>query len=170
VNLDQARQELYAKIFKKCDCENAEKRKHVLSNGRFQIKMFCPVCGKRGPALKVQSGDENLPELDPELADKIFQLKSERFQRELEQLKSARVQEMQFEYHEYLKTDKWKEIRARVLRRDNYLCRGCLVERATCVHHISYANITDELCFQLVSLCKACHDKAHRDRGDNNAA
>jgi hypothetical protein len=68
-------------------------------------------------------------------------------------------------YSGYLTSPEWKAKRDSCLRRDNYLCQGCLKAEAAIAHHLTYENIFDELLFQLVSLCRACHDKIHA-KGD----
>ena len=64
-------------------------------------------------------------------------------------------------YARYLATSDWQIKRQQVLKRDNYICQGCLTNKATEVHHLTYDNVTDELLFQLVSVCRSCHDKIH---------
>ena len=64
-------------------------------------------------------------------------------------------------YARYLETSDWQIKRQQVLKRDNYICQGCLTNKATEVHHLTYDNVTDELLFQLVSVCRSCHDKIH---------
>lgn len=63
-------------------------------------------------------------------------------------------------YREYLKSRKWKKIRARVLRRDKGLCRLCETRRATQVHHRSYdvATMKGDRLEALYSVCRQCHD------------
>lgn len=58
----------------------------------------------------------------------------------------------------YLASDEWKWRRQMVLERDNYLCQGCLTNRATQVHHLTYKHWRNELLFELVSVCDGCHD------------
>lgn len=65
------------------------------------------------------------------------------------------------DYHQYLRTEEWKRKRQAVLVRDHYLCQGCLLRRAVDVHHTTYSHIYRELMFQLVSLCRECHDAVH---------
>lgn len=65
-------------------------------------------------------------------------------------------------YNEYLKSEKWYNIRKLVLKRDNFLCQGCLESEATEVHHKNYVHLFDEILFDLVSVCKSCHIKIHK--------
>jgi 5-methylcytosine-specific restriction endonuclease McrA len=62
------------------------------------------------------------------------------------------------EHNDYLRSNKWHEKRDAVLKRDNYLCQACLIHRATQVHHLSYEHWRNEPLFELVSICKDCHD------------
>ena len=66
-------------------------------------------------------------------------------------------------YAHYLRTELWKEIRARVFDRDNGRCVRC-TSHATCVHHQSYhsAVLNGEDDTFLHSLCEPCHTLVHR--------
>lgn len=69
-------------------------------------------------------------------------------------------------YKEYLASEEWKAIRARVLSR-HPKCRGCQ-GRATQVHHLAYVAVVllglrDIL---LASICKACHEHIEYDGED----
>ncbi|MCE5329647.1 hypothetical protein LLG07_04885 [bacterium] len=64
-------------------------------------------------------------------------------------------------YLKYLNSFDWKIKRINVLKRDNYLCQGCLKSKATEVHHLNYNHIYNEFYFELISLCKDCHEKYH---------
>jgi hypothetical protein len=59
----------------------------------------------------------------------------------------------------------WQTIKRRVLQRDRRICRCCWFQRATEVHHHSYADdvmrgLNDVL---LSSVCKDCHHLIHYD-------
>jgi hypothetical protein len=59
-------------------------------------------------------------------------------------------------YSEYLQSDHWKEIREQAMLRDRNTCQICS-EKATEVHHLTYAHRDNEFLFELVSLCHNCH-------------
>ena len=68
-------------------------------------------------------------------------------------------------YNEFLQSDVWHQMRARVLARDQNLCQaalqGCL-RRATQVHHTSYSLHNALGCqpaYDLVAICVPCHEK-----------
>jgi 5-methylcytosine-specific restriction endonuclease McrA len=61
-------------------------------------------------------------------------------------------------YNEYLKTPAWLVKREAVLKRENYICQGCGKARATQVHHLTYERVGVEMLFDLVAICKTCHD------------
>jgi hypothetical protein len=66
-----------------------------------------------------------------------------------------------FNYREYIQSKEWKEKAKLVRRRARGLCEGCLTERATQVHHLTYDNLGNELLFELVALCGECHNRIH---------
>ena len=75
---------------------------------------------------------------------------------------------MEFDY----KSAKWKRKRAAILRRDKYLCQECKkygrCREAVTVHHIKHADTNPELAYadgNLESLCQACHNKKHPEKG-----
>lgn len=70
------------------------------------------------------------------------------------------------------KSKKWKKKRAVILRRDKYLCQECKKygrkREAVTVHHIKHVDEYPELAYNddnLVSLCNACHNKMHPEKG-----
>lgn len=69
---------------------------------------------------------------------------------------------------DYASDRRWRKLRERVLRRDQYLCRECRrfgrITEATIVHHIWPVEDFPEYAFSawnLISVCHGCHDKFH---------
>lgn len=67
---------------------------------------------------------------------------------------------------------KWRRKQQLILRRDGYLCQDCKrygrTTQATTVHHIKHADEYPELEWDndnLISLCSACHNKRHPEKG-----
>ena len=68
-------------------------------------------------------------------------------------------------YEEYLASELWKEIRARILKRDFNLCKRC-GDLASQVHHRDYKKKTlaGKNDSALWSLCGGCHRFISRNR------
>jgi hypothetical protein len=91
----------------------------------------------------------------------------QRWQDEAQQRRDAWTKESQErhkEYEAYLLTDAWRKKRNAVFERDKYICQACLVNRAVSAHHLTYDNLFNEPLFDLVSICKPCHDAIHEAR------
>ena len=67
-------------------------------------------------------------------------------------------------YHEHLASDFWHALRQKALRRDNWLCQGCLDAAAEHIHHLTYDRLGHELLCDVVSLCTDCHKICHPHR------
>lgn len=65
------------------------------------------------------------------------------------------------EYQEYLRSPRWRDKRAAVMRRAKGRCEYCRDRRARHVHHVTYARIFREPLRDLAALCVRCHKKAH---------
>lgn len=61
-------------------------------------------------------------------------------------------------YNEYLSSPQWRARRRLVLARDNYTCQACLLAPADEVHHLTYAHVFNEPLFDLISICRRCHE------------
>src|SRR3990167_2176370 len=60
----------------------------------------------------------------------------------------------------------WGEIRERILKRDDYVCRICKTDGSGSslnVHHIDWDRSNNES-INLVTLCKTCHQSVHQER------
>lgn len=68
-------------------------------------------------------------------------------------------------------SSRWRRLQKAVLKRDGYQCQCCkrygrMVE-ARIVHHIKHVDEYPELAYvpeNLISLCDACHNKAHPEK------
>lgn len=66
------------------------------------------------------------------------------------------------DYREWLRTShEWRQLRARVLKRDNWTCQSCLEAEARDVHHETYALGRLPPAMYLYSVCRPCHDLLH---------
>lgn len=74
------------------------------------------------------------------------------------------------EYARYLASDVWRRRRDKVMERDGGQCQGCLSRPASDVHHLTYRHLYAEFAFELVSLCRACHERVHAEACEIDAA
>ena len=69
---------------------------------------------------------------------------------------------------------RWKAKHKQIMRRDKYLCQHCKrygrLREAKVVHHKKHVDEYPELAYEddnLESLCNACHNKEHPEKGGN---
>lgn len=74
--------------------------------------------------------------------------------------RSAKVVERD-EYEQYLGSLVWRRRREKVMQRAGGQCEGCLSNQATDVHHLTYAHVYAEFAFELIALCRVCHERVH---------
>lgn len=146
-----------------CAHEQHELRMRRIEGGGIQYRRQCLRCGGSvGNAVSQANVRELPPPWDADLP-----LKWSESRRAIAlQRRDAEVERRREEYAAYLLTPQWRTKRQAVLERERYRCQGCMVGRATEVHHTTYANVGDELLFQLVALCEPCHRKAHHSEED----
>lgn len=154
-----------------CMYGNHKYEDHVWTtqNKRKVVSSICKFCGhKDHGGLKSLKNKDKLPNGDNLLAAyELLEKNTYVFFKEKHEAYKKKTEELHFnkrktQYNEYiLNSEEWKILREKILKRDNYLCQGCLTNTATQVHHHNYKNFTKELCFELISVCKPCHDKIH---------
>ena len=162
-----------------CTHSNTSIRKRTIKGGSYQYCRQCLNCGQRvGLAIskkEVLSLGQKLSAFNDDLLQSYLLSKQSNYDAIYEKFKIKDIElakdfgvdgkynkERFFEiYKNHLNSEKWQKIRDKVLKRSNNICEGCMEEEATTVHHISYNDVGDELLFQLVALCKKCHDKCH---------
>jgi 5-methylcytosine-specific restriction endonuclease McrA len=62
-------------------------------------------------------------------------------------------------YNEYLASPEWASKRLRVRARDYGRCQLCNSDCFLDIHHLTYNRVGDEALFDLVTLCRNCHDE-----------
>jgi 5-methylcytosine-specific restriction endonuclease McrA len=144
-------------------------RKRVYQDGKHVVGLQCLRCGRW--AIKPSAAIANprsLPDYDAGLPERWQALFRERYaQQAAESARQAEQEKKEWwaKYDRYLKTPKWAGKRAKVLARSGGLCESCLENRATEVHHLTYAHVFDEPAFDLRAVCSYCHDRlTARDR------
>lgn len=154
--------------------------KYPIANGGFQVRQQCKSCGNiKAQAIGGFSQEERLklPLADVAKRDQYQQALNEAWGM-MHQARSngklAKINDLKDDwfkrYSIYLHSPEWRAKRELVLRRDNYKCQCCLTALATQVHHKSYEFVDlkgSEPCFDLVAVCKPCHDKIEGMKANN---
>lgn len=78
---------------------------------------------------------------------------------EVEAERRAEAERWWARYNEHLASPEWQRLRRLVFERSHGLCEGCRVEVATQVHHLTYAHVGEEFLFELVAICRPCHER-----------
>lgn len=148
--------------------ECAHERKHLTldpdRNGNNRFRWQCLTCGESASRFIAKDkviadgyAIEKLPLFDNELRERYWQAEQDRRDQEWSDGRAERVEA----YREYLSSPRWRLKAWRVMERARGICEGCLVNRATQVHHKTYAHRENELAYELVALCNECHKVAH---------
>ena len=161
-----------------CDHNLKEPRLRRTSDGRTMIMDQCLVCGvgrggahaKRNFQVAPAPWDEDLPKMyESERTKRYDDLEDKYVALVLENERglTEKTSVWHAEYQAYRRSEAWQRKRALVMLRAGGKCEGCLMAPAEVVHHLSYQNMGDELLFELVALCPACHDKAHPEHNES---
>ncbi len=155
-----------------CDCVQGEIRRRQLANGVVIHVRQCLNCGGMRPVAKASLSTIQLgaPFVDLALRERWEEQQSEFWRRRSDAYKEERQVESDTwwrAYNAYLKTVEWAAKRAAVLDRAAGVCEGCRRQRPTQVHHLTYDHVGQELLFELVAVCNACHSILH-PRGVTN--
>jgi hypothetical protein len=147
-----------------CHSPNMQYVRFKQINDTYVLRMQCFTCYQlNGKAFKKTevSNFDSLIEAMPEMTMNERWQEKDRF---IKFINENKYRISQNNYSIYLSSDEWKAKRKEVLKRDSYICQGCLTENATEVHHTTYSNIGNELYYQLVSLCSDCHERVHNPK------
>ena len=74
------------------------------------------------------------------------------------------------DYLEYIRGEKFKELKMERLKLDEYKCQICFKkvdEKTSHCHHITYLRVLNEKISDLSTLCPCCHKKLHEFHGKN---
>lgn len=167
---DELRQDLAEHSEKSCKHENQHLVRHVIRGGSKQVKMQCLTCGATlGQAVSQKSAPENIPDADYSLQQKYKNQRALDYNaifRKHFQIQKSKISKWDSEYQDYLKSSEWREKRELVIRRAGNICEGCGKAPIEEIHHLTYTRVKREMLFDLVGVCKSCHDKIHADSTD----
>lgn len=147
----------------RCTHEHQELRRRMFSDGAQHYVMQCMECGTQIRAVgKSDPKIRALYALPPEFDDSITPSYWERRVNRIREASAARLADRRATYHAYLESQAWRNKRGQRLRVDDWLCQakldGC-TRAATDVHHLTYTHVGNEPLFDLVSVCRACHEQ-----------
>lgn len=158
-----------------CDCANTAIRQRTQSNGVKIYALQCLTCGRQLRAVSKLAPEilemPNRVPFDESLRSRWETLQTEHYARQRQSREDARTRKDSAwwrEYDAYLKTPAWQRKRAAVLIRACGRCEGCGFRQATQVHHLTYAHVGNELLFELVAVCDACHCTLHPTPSDQS--
>lgn len=153
-----------------CDHKVIKIRFREAINGNRMYKRQCVRCGDLVgnwiPHESIQKKDEIKP-VDDSLAANYRQSKFELTKALNQLIRKVQKSEFDDQYQRYLTSPEWHRKRTLIFERCNYLCEGCRINGATIVHHTTYKNIGNEFLFELVGLCKDCHEKYHHPQSED---
>jgi hypothetical protein len=141
------------------------------SNGAVVRRSGCKTCKQvSGKIIKKGHDWQLLPKLSKQQKDEYEKAYNELCEKRRlfakakhDEIQNSNVLDFKKQYHAYLQTPEWKAKAEAVKMRDNYLCQACLSAPASDAHHLHYQNIFNEPLFDLVSVCRSCHDKLHKN-------
>lgn len=148
-----------------CNCTHKVARKRIIKSGATNYGMQCVNCGRFenkgikffGFSLPTEFADEQIKEKFNERCQEHFRQKQIAADEQREQVR----REWRQRYEKYLESPQWESKRQAALKRDRWLCQGCLSRRATQVHHLTYDHLGNELLWELQSVCTECHKIIH---------
>ncbi len=150
-----------------CLHPTSEIRRKTTRTGQAQLMRQCLTCGDAMSSFLPHNTVESVamtPAWDEALSDDWWgeYHASRRRPRSKDWAQSKIRMEWKRLYQEYLASPEWASVRGRVMVRAREVCEGCGLTPARVVHHKTYDHIGDELLFELVALCRGCHDRAHK--------
>jgi hypothetical protein len=173
---EHLREELAGFAAESCVHEKIEIRSIRTKTGGVQIWKLCLDCAQKFQSPLAKKSLDFEPELiDAESVELNYDRMHKRRRFEIIALHAEAELKTNAlfakDWGQYLKSDKWKDKRERVLKRADYICQGCGQERASEVHHVTYERRFFEMLFDLVALCQTCHsliniEKNERLRGN----
>src|SRR6516165_1698555 len=121
-----------------------------------QLRSQCKSCGVLvGASLRHELAAPDTPDVSHDLG-----VRKTAWTELLEQ-RAAEEEEWQQWYQCYLQTDEWRGRRQLVFKRAGGICEGCRQAPATQVHHLTYKHAGNEFLWELVAICRDCHERYH---------
>ena len=71
-------------------------------------------------------------------------------------------------YRQYLKSDTWRQKAKQTVKQAGYKCALCSGVIGLQVHHRTYKRLGRELPEDLIVLCRACHERHHQIKSEED--
>lgn len=148
-------------------CTNREPRRGHNTDDRPFCADQCVECGRRGGGHKL-SAYPDAPWFDFEL-QRLWALEMkagwDKWREDTEEADAVASGDWWDRYDAHIASERWRNTRRRVFKRDGCTCQICLNAKATQVHHLDYSRVPNEYMTDLLSVCDACHIRLHPDGG-----
>lgn len=151
--------------YDRCAHPHTELRRRTDARGKNHYFLRCMICGVDAEPVPHSdprvSGLHVLPPVKDETISQHYW--HARFARHGAEA-TLRREERAEEYNAYLRSERWRQKRAKRLEIDRHRCTAMLdgcTGQATEVHHTTYEHCGDEPMFDLRSVCGSCHDRIH---------
>jgi 5-methylcytosine-specific restriction endonuclease McrA len=126
-----------------------------------QLRHQCLECGRiLTSSLKHSLATPDTPEISREEAMRYHRKRLD----ELAQAQRERElsnEQWRARYDAYIGSDAWAVRREQVISRAGGICEGCREAEAVQAHHLSYRNMGNEFLWELVAICRNCHERVH---------
>ncbi|KAF0115009.1 MAG: Uncharacterized protein FD150_1247 [Rhodobacteraceae bacterium] len=160
-----------------CQHTNVTRRLWTLNTGATQLKDFCDQCGKdMSKSLKQSEHPGTYPPFDEAIRWRYAETREQeregivkkyvKLQKEKDNELIRKSKDWSDEYEAYRRTEKWQKKRFKVFERAHGVCEGCCEKPAVLVHHTTNRHVGAELIFELVALCRDCHEICHPDKSE----
>lgn len=159
-------QDVKPKIFPRCEHLKKSLRLFKRVDSALVAVHQCQECGSNCGSVKKSTVKdfERLPPFDAALRERHRQKVNafyEALRQEWVREQEERTSEFWRRHAEVMRSPEWSAKRLQVLSRCQGVCEGCGVHRASHVHHLTYDRLGNEMLFDLVAVCKPCHDLIH---------
>jgi hypothetical protein len=157
-------------IFQRHECKHPTTQicYQITQSDQTRYRVQCVECGETRPIAKSKLKRPDLAIPLKKFDVSPWEYRRQKAEPELKKnllkwlnILMTRANKRQIQYENYLQSPQWKIKRAKVLKRANGTCEGCGENKAVEVHHLTYDRIYNEMLFDLVAVCKSCHDQLH---------
>ncbi len=151
-----------------CEHSNRVYCQRTFTNGSIHVGTTCLNCGDFRAVKKdsiPQLERNNLRDYDPAIKDAYHMRQRDQYRLQAQLTQQEILTENRQTMNGYYDSDQWKQkrkFRLQINDRIHFgLCEVCSKNRATDIHHITYARFGNEWLFDLAAICHGCHESLH---------